>query len=112
MPENNDTDDPLEELFGDEDDRPDEIEMSEDLTIDTGEFHAHLRTLANAADALDTLAGDAAAIRRSGLHDDDVEALLYGRNASLTKSTISVVIGALDDVAGTADRERREETHR
>lgn len=99
------TDAPLEELFVDEDGRPDEIEVREDLTIDTAEFHDRLGAVADAADALDTLASDAAAIRRSGLYDDDVEALLYGRNSSLTKSTISAVMDALDGVSGSADRE-------
>jgi alkylhydroperoxidase family enzyme len=106
MPDNDDTtDDPLEELFVDEDDRPDEITVSEDLTIDTAEFHERLEAVADAADALDMLADDAAALRRSGLYDDDVEALLYGRNSALTKSTISAVMDALDGVTGTADRE-------
>jgi alkylhydroperoxidase family enzyme len=105
MADNSDTtDDPLEELFVDED-RPDEITVSEDLTIDTAEFHDRLEAVADAADALDTLADDAAALRRSGLYDDDVEALLYGRNSALTKSTISAVMDALDGVTGTADRE-------
>jgi hypothetical protein len=106
MPDNDDTtDDPLEELFVDEDDRPEEIEVDEEITIDTEEFHARLEAVADAAEALDTLASDAAAIRRSGLYDDDVEALLYGRNSALTKSTISAVMDALDGVTGTADRE-------
>jgi arginine utilization protein RocB len=106
MPDNNDTtdDDPLEELFVDED-RPDEITVSEDLTIDTAEFHERLEAVADAADALDTLADDAAALRRSGLYDDDVESLLYGRNSGLTKSTIAAVMDALDGLTGTADRE-------
>jgi aspartate/tyrosine/aromatic aminotransferase len=107
MADNNDTtdDDPLEELFGDEDDRPDEIEVREGVTIDTAEFHDRLEAVADAADALDTLADDAAALRRSGLYDDDVESLLYGRNSGLTKSTISAVMDALDGLTGTADRE-------
>jgi hypothetical protein len=106
MSENDETnDDPLEELFVDEDDRPDEIEVREDLAIDTAEFHDRLGALSNAADALDTLASDAAALRRSGLYDDDVQALLYGRNSQLTKTTISSVMAALDDVSAGDDRE-------
>ena len=92
----------LERLLVDEDERPDEIE-TDGVTIDTNEFHDRLATIATAADAIETLATDLRALRRSGLDDEDVVALLYGRNASLNKSTIESVLETVDEISSRAE---------
>lgn len=93
---------PLEDLYVDADDRPDEIDL-EHTTIDTEAFHDRMADLATAAAAIDTLATDLRALRRTGLTDEDVVALLYGRNAGLNKSTIETVLETVDET--TADLE-------
>lgn len=101
----NDDEDPLEALFAD--DPPDEIEVGEDLTIDTAEFFDRLDALADAAAVVGSLADDVATLRRSGLEDADVTALIYGRKHDLTKKNIEATLDALDDIqsGGGADRE-------
>lgn len=106
--ENND---PLEALVVDDDDHPDEIEL-ERVTIDTEQFHEQLTEVAKASEAIETLATDLRALRRSGLTDDDVVALLYGRNAGLNKSTIETVLdtmdGTIDDLESGKRRKKRD----
>lgn len=101
------TDNPLEELYVDEENRPDEIEL-ENVTIDTEQFHEQMRALATAAASIETLAADLRELRRSGLTDDDVVALLYGRNASLNKSTIETVLETIDRTADDLEAGRSE----
>ncbi|WP_254810633.1 hypothetical protein [Natronosalvus amylolyticus] len=98
--------DPLETLFGDEADRPDEIEL-EDATVDTKLFHERLTQLAQAAESLETLATDLRALQRSGLTDEDVVDLLYGRNASLTKESIRTTLETTDEIIQALEGEKR-----
>lgn len=72
--------------------------------FDTGAFRENLEAIADAAEALDTLASDAATLRESGLHEQDVVDLLYGRNASLTKTEIESVLGALSQIESGTNR--------
>jgi len=94
----------LEALFDDE--SPETVEL-EDVTIDTADFHEQLAQLATAAESLETLATDLRALRRSGLTDDDVVALLYGRNASLTKGSIETILETTDDVIDALEGDKR-----
>lgn len=94
------TGDRLDDVFAStpgDDERPDEVDVG-DVTLDTAEFHERLDAIANAADAVATLSDDVRALRETGLRDDDVVDLLYGRNAGLNKSTIETVIETLDDI--------------
>ena len=97
---------PLEALVVDEDDRPDEIEL-EHVTIDTEQFHDQMTEIAQAAEAIETLATDLRALRRSGLTDEDVVALLYGRNANLNKTTIETVLETMDETIDDLESGKR-----
>jgi len=94
----------LEALFDDE--PPETVEL-EDVTIDTADFHEQLAQLATAAESLETLATDLRSLRRSGLTDEDVVALLYGRNASLTKGAIETILETTDDVIDALEGGKR-----
>lgn len=90
---------PLDRLFVDDDqDRPDEIVVDELTTIEADEFVDRLESLADAADAVNTLARDLERLRRTGLSDDDARDLIFGRNNSLTKRDINAIFGAIDDL--------------
>ncbi|USZ73744.1 hypothetical protein [Natronosalvus halobius] len=94
---------PLEELLTNADE---ELEL-EDVTIDTEQFHADLVKVAQAAESIETLATDLRALRRSGLTDEDVVALLYGRNASLNKSTIETALETIDETIADFESGKR-----
>ena len=98
--------DPLESLLADEADRPDEIEL-EDATVDTKLFHERLTQLAQAVESLETLATDLRALQRSGLTDEDVVDLLYGRNASLTKGSIRTTLETTDEIIQALEGDKR-----
>lgn len=97
---------PLDRIFvEDADDRPDEIVVEELTTMDAEEFIDRLESLADAADAINTMAEDLQRLRQTGLTDDDALHLIYGRNRSLAKQDISAMFKAIDElVAGRADR--------
>ncbi|WP_367175071.1 hypothetical protein [Haloarcula rubripromontorii] len=101
MSDNQET--PFDRLFAaDIDDRPDEIVVDELTTMDTQAFVAQLEALAEAAEAVTSMAEDLERLRQTGLDDDDARDLIYGRNSNLTKTEIEALFGALDDVrAGT-----------
>lgn len=105
-----DNTDPLEALIVNDEDSPDEIEL-EQVTIDTDQFHEQLTEVAVAAQSIDTLATDLRALRRSGLTDDDVVALLYGRNAGLNKSTIETVLETMDETIDNLESGKRTKKH-
>jgi hypothetical protein len=94
---------PFDRLFvQDADDRPDEIVADELTTMDAEAFVAQLDALAEAADAITTMSEDLERLRKTGLDDDDVRDLIYGRNSDQTKTEIEALFGAIDDVrAGT-----------
>lgn len=94
---------PFDRLFAaDADDQPDEIVVDELTTMDVDAFVAQLEALAEAAEAVTTMADDLERLRKTGLDDDDVRDLIYGRNNDLTKTEIEALFGAIDDVrAGT-----------
>lgn len=101
-----DEQDPLERILtSDEEDRPDEVAVSDDgPIIDVEEFYYRLGSLADAADALVRLQEDIAALRQTGLDEQDARDLMYGRNSQLTKSDIDAIFGAIDDVErGSSD---------
>lgn len=101
---------PLEDLYVDEDEQPDDVELGS-VTIDTEQFHDQMAAIATAAASIETLATDLRELRRSGLTDEDVVALLYGRNAGLNKSTIETVLETIDatvDDIESGQRKRRE----
>ena len=97
---------PLDRIFiEDTDDRPDEIVVEEMTTMDATEFVNRLESLANAAEAVETLTSDLEQLRQTGLSDADARDLIYGRNNSLTKSDIEAMFDAVDQLAGgRADR--------
>lgn len=87
----------LDKLFaGDSDEVPDEIVVDALTTIEADEFVDRLESLGAAADAVDTIASDLAALRETGLTDDDARDLIYGRNASVTKSEVEALFDAVD----------------
>ncbi|RLM32646.1 hypothetical protein [Haloarcula sp. Atlit-120R] len=94
---------PFDRLFvQDADDRPDEIVVDELTTMDAEAFVAQLDALAEAAEAITTMAEDLERLRKTGLSDEDARDLIYGRNSDLTKTEIEALVGAIDDVrAGT-----------
>jgi len=94
---------PFDRLFAaDVDDCPDEIVVDELTTMETQEFVTQLEALAEAAEAVTSMAEDLERLRQTGLDDDDARDLIYGRNSNLTKTEIEALFGALDDVrAGT-----------
>ncbi|CAI49275.1 uncharacterized protein NP_2368A [Natronomonas pharaonis DSM 2160] len=100
------TGDPLSRLFvEDSDDRPDEVVVDELTTMDAGEFVARLESLAEAAEAVSTMAGDVERLRQTGLSDEDARDLIYGRNNSLAKRDIEAMFETVDAVvSGRADR--------
>lgn len=100
--------DPLDQVFADPDDRPDDVDLTDDVSIETQEFHDQLTQIAEAAESLRTLSADLEALRKTGLQDSDVVYLLYGRNRSLNKSTIEQVIDSLDDVDRKLERGRHD----
>ncbi|MHC3382102.1 hypothetical protein [Haloarcula sp. H-GB5] len=101
MSDNQET--PFDRLFAaDVDDCPEEIVVDELTTMETQEFVAQLEALAEAAEAVTSMAEDLERLRQTGLDDDDARDLIYGRNSNLTKTEIETLFGALDDVrAGT-----------
>ena len=94
---------PLDTLFAD-DERPEAVNLEHVTAMPTDEFVGQLEAIAEAADRINTLAEDAAALRKSGLRDDDAKALIYGRNSSIRKSDINTVFDALDAVADGGTR--------
>lgn len=86
----------------DEEDLPESVAIGE-TEMDAQEFVDRLETLATAAASISRLADDLGALRKTGLADEDVVALLYGRNANLTKGTIRSVLSAIDDVESATD---------
>lgn len=90
--------DTLDLLFAEDEDVPDEVELSEAFSIETEAFHRALQELADAAKKLSTLAEDLEALRRTGLGRSDVVDLLYGRNNSLGKRDIQAVMGGMKNV--------------
>lgn len=98
--------DTLREL-ADDDQLPATVTV-DDVEIDAAEFISRLDAVAEAMDSLDTLASNVAALRRTGLQDDDVVALLYGRNHGLNKTTVTSVIDGLDEIERDLERDREE----
>lgn len=79
-----------------------------DIEIDAAEFVDRFNAVAEAMDSLDALASNVAALRRTGLRDNDVVDLLYGRNHGLTKTTIAAVLDGLDEIERDLERDREE----
>jgi len=80
-----------------------------DITV--GEFVDRLETIAEAAEKLLVLQSDLRALRDTGLTDEDVVALLYGRNSRLNKGDIRRTISTLDDIGerlrGTPENQKQ-----
>lgn len=97
---------PLDRLFVDEsDDRPDEIVVDNLTTMDAEEFVDRLGSLAEAAEAVTTMARDLERLRKTGLDDSDAQDLIYGRNSGLAKRDIKAMFDAVDQLSqGRADR--------
>jgi hypothetical protein len=97
---------PLDRLFVDDTkNRPDAIVADELTTLDADEFVARLESVAEASQAVTTIATDLERLRETGLSDDDARDLIYGRNAGLAKRDIEALFDAIDEIAdGRADR--------
>jgi hypothetical protein len=86
-------------------DRPDEIVVDELTLMDAGEFVDRLEAIAAASEAIDELTAELAELRQTGLADEDLQDLIYGRNRACTKSEIEAVFEAIDELeSGRADR--------
>lgn len=94
--------DPLRVLFDDDLDDPERVVLEGGERIDTDEFRAALLDLAEASRLVAKLADDIAALRETGLREDDIVALLWGRT-TLNKSEVRAVLDALKDVGGNLD---------
>jgi len=101
-----DTETTLDRLFVENaEDRPDEIVVDELTTMDADEFISRLESLAQAAEAVATMAEDLERLRRTGLSDEDARDLIYGRNGGLAKRDIEAMFEAVDEVvSGRADK--------
>lgn len=101
-----DNENPLDRLFiEDRNDRPDDVVLDELTTMPTREFVDCLEAIADASEAVNTLAADVETLRQTGLTDADAKALLYGRNHDLGKRDIETLFDATDRIAGgKADR--------
>lgn len=96
--ESSDTEHPLEALLtAEEDDRPETLDLG-DTEIDTEQFLSRLSVIQGVAFKLQKLQKDLEMVRRTGLRDEDVVDLLYGRNSQLTKGQIKAVMNALNDI--------------
>lgn len=97
---------PLDRLFVDEsEDQPDQIVVENLTTMDAKEFVERLNSLAEAAEAVTTMARDLERLRMTGLDDSDAQDLIYGRNNSLAKRDIKAMFDAVDQLSqGRADR--------
>lgn len=78
--------------------------------LDAEALQDRLTAIEEAMGALATISEDVTRLRQTGLDDEDVVALLFGRNRELTKGSIRAVLDGVDDVgdragAGPADRE-------
>lgn len=93
---------PLDRIFHEEE--PPETVVIEDAEMDAEAFIDTLEELADAASDLSRLADDLQALRQTGLREEDVVDLLYGRNSGLTKTTIETVIETIDDVRDDTEK--------
>jgi len=84
-------------LDADEDERPDTLQLGE-TEIETDRFLSRLSVIQGVALKLQKLRADLDSLRRTGLRDEDVVDLLYGRNSGLTKTQIRTVMETLDDL--------------
>lgn len=81
----------------DADERPDTVHIGE-VEMDTSEFVNKLNAVADAAESLTRLESELDALRATGLTEQDIRDLLYGRNSSLNKTTIEAVQSTLGEV--------------
>jgi len=89
----------------DDDERPEEIVVDELTTMDTEEFTDCLEAIADASEAITTLAEDLERLRQTGLDESDARDLIYGRNHDLGKRDVETLFEAIDTIAnGKADR--------
>jgi hypothetical protein len=97
---------PFDRLFAEEvDERPDEIVVDELTTMDAEEFTDCLEAIADASEAITTLAEDLERLRQTGLDESDARDLIYGRNHDLGKRDVETLFEAIDAIAnGKADR--------
>jgi hypothetical protein len=105
MTDSSDTN-PFDRLFvEDADERPEEIIVDELTTMDTEEFTDCLEAIADASEAINTLAEDLERLRQTGLDESDARDLIFGRNHDLGKRDIETLFESIDTIAnGKADR--------
>lgn len=91
-------DNPLVRLFDEDDETSESIAVETSERIPTDDFCARLESLAKAADAITRIQQDVGMLRKTGLREEDVRDLIYGRNASVRKRDIEAVLDGIDDV--------------
>lgn len=96
------------DILADDEERPEAV-VIDDVEIDAQQFVDALDALSGAAEDLSTLADDVAALQRTGLREQDVVDLLYGRNASLRKGTIQTVVETIAEVRSVASSPNKRE---
>ena len=87
----------------------DDVELSSEVDLDADEFLDRLASINEASESLSALAEDLDSLRRTGLDDEDVVSLLFGRNHGLNKGTVRKVLLSIDEVrtdasGSTSDR--------
>jgi len=88
-----------------------EQDPPETEALQAGELAEQIEQVAEAAQRITRLQKDLQALQKTGLTDEDVVALLYGRNASLNKGEIESVLGALSDLESQLDQSPEDRRH-
>jgi len=89
---------PLVRLFDEDAEQPETVAVETSERISAQDFASRLESLANAADAINRIQQDVGMLRQTGLREEDVRDLVYGRNSGIRKGDIEAVFDGIDDV--------------